>query len=277
MTDKKVRIGVQRELKNYFQGLIDRHVLPMYIAASELDTAVLIDNLSAGSIDAYAAWHKDVPCLPDALRIAASLARLAAHDSVFTLDAGSFDELREGSCIAVLSAYQHIRLRHGARYADIHEYRGSCADALAQVADGRYTALIAPAAYAALAALPAGVACAPLEPWFMMPEPFAGVISLFARSDEDVRGMLAALHDPATACMAAAEQALLDAIAVADRSRIGVLAQMSDGCMTLRCALYSVDGTAFIQLKQSCRADEYAACAARMAATLRASAPPGLV
>ena len=209
------------------------------IFVKELETA-----LRRGEVDLAVHSMKDLPLqLPEGVRLAAVTEREDARDALVSRSGQSLEQLSAGSRVGTSSLRRKSQLLFQRRDLEIMEIRGNVDTRLRKLDEGRYDAIV-------LAAC--GLIRLGLEERLtqylsfeqMLPEPGQGALGIEAREgDEEMRGVLQFLDDPATRACVEAERAFLGALGGGCRVPIAAYAQATDGTLTLEGAVIAPDGS----------------------------------
>lgn len=220
-----------------------------------LFTKELEEALQAGAIDLAVHSLKDMPTLlPEGLVIACHLPREDPRDAlVARLPARGLDDLPPGARIGTASLRRAAQLRHARPDLEIIPLRGNVDTRLRKLEAATVDAtLLAVAGLKRLGRMAAITAI--LDPSDMLPAAAQGIIAVETRAvDERVQAWLAPLDDPATACCARAERALLAALDGSCRTPIAALARLEGAQLTLEAMIIRPDGRAR-QLVRRCGA-----------------------
>lgn len=208
----------------------------------EIDEAML-----SGRVDIGVHSSKDVATrLPQGIRLAAFLEREDVRDAFMSVKVQSLDHLAEGAKFGTSSirrAAQVLRVRPDLQ---IVPFRGNVGTRLQKLLDGVADGTML--AMAGLNRLGEGHrATAPLDPDIFMPAPAQGAIGIAIRdSDARMAGIVEQLNHPATHTAITAERALLAVLDGSCRTPVGALTALSNGTLTLKGQILSLDGkTAF--------------------------------
>ena len=202
----------------------------------ELDAALL-----AGEIHFAVHSAKDIETLrPAEIVIGAVLERVDVRDVL--VGAASIETLPPGARVGTSAPRRAAQLLNLRPDCVVVPFRGNVGTRLAKLAAGEADAtLLAAAGLIRLGEHSVGTA---LDAGEWLPAPGQGAIAVECRaSDADTIAMLAAIDHPRSRAALLAERALLAALGGNCHSAIGVLTTASGECLTMRAALFSLDGT----------------------------------
>ncbi len=188
--------------------IIDRPLAE--VGGKGLFTAELEAALRDGSIDLAVHSLKDLPTeLPDDLVLGCVPLRADARDA---LVGPSLDELASGAVVGTGSLRRLAQLRALRPDLDVRGIRGNIDTRLRKRDDGDYDAIVLAMAGIARLQVQRGDV-RPFEVEQMLPAVGQGALGVQVRaSDADLRELLAAVHDPATARCVEAERSFLAAL-----------------------------------------------------------------
>ena len=219
------------------------------IGGKALWTKELDAWLAEGRIDASVHSMKDVETLrPEALAIAAILPRADVADVL--VGASSIHQILPGSTIGTSAPRRAAQLLHARPDCTVVSIRGNVATRLSKLAAGEVdVTLLAAAGLSRLGEDGVGTR---LDPQEWIPAPQQGAIGIECRADDDAtRGYFSAIdHEPSHQAVLA-ERALLASLGGDCRSPIAMLSEVGPDTMSLRCALYSPDGSQRIEAQAS--------------------------
>ena len=233
-------------------------------------------DLLAGRIDIAVHSMKDMPVLqPEGLVLDCYLPREDVRDAFVSPAARGLAELPEGAVVGTSSLRRRAQLLHRRPDLQVVEFRGNVQTRLRKLADG-----VAVCTFLAMAGLNrlgrTDVPATPIAPDDMLPAIAQGAIGIERRLDDArVAGMLAAIHDAATAERLAAERALLAALDGSCETPIAGLAEVTGGTLRLRGQVLRPDGSEAISDDRTCPVADGAALGREMAADLLERAGPG--
>ncbi|MFC4668820.1 hydroxymethylbilane synthase [Seohaeicola nanhaiensis] len=233
-------------------------------------------DLLAGRIDIAVHSMKDMPVLqPEGLVLDCYLPREDVRDAFVSPAARGLAELPEGAVVGTSSLRRRAQLLHRRPDLQVVEFRGNVQTRLRKLADG-----VAVCTFLAMAGLNrlgrTDVPATPIAPDDMLPAIAQGAIGIERRLDDArVAGMLAAIHDAATAERLTAERALLAALDGSCETPIAGLAEVTGGTLRLRGQVLRPDGSEAISDDRTCPVADGAALGREMAADLLERAGPG--
>lgn len=217
------------------------------IGGKGLFTKELDEALLAGTADLAVHSMKDMPtALPDGLILAGVLEREDPRDVFIAIDGRGPRDLPDGARIGTSSLRRAAQMRHARPDLRIVPFRGNVETRLRKMRDGEADATLL--ALAGLRRLglanddgySGGVV---LDIETMLPAPAQGAIGIVCRrGDEPLRALIAEVDHADTAVAVTAERAALEALDGSCRTPIAALAQIADGRVALRVAIFSPDG-----------------------------------
>jgi hydroxymethylbilane synthase len=210
----------------------------------------LDEDLLAGNIDLVVHCLKDIPGdrpLPDGITIAAYLERDDVRDAVISRSGDPLDRFPSGAVIGTSSVRRRAQLQNRWPELVVRSVRGNANTRLAKLDRGEFDALVlAVAGLQRIEAADRISAVIPVDQ--MLPAVGAGVLAVVTRSDDtETRTLIDRLDDQATKQQALAERSLLLALSGHCHSPIAGLATTGDKVLQLRAAVYSPDGTVYLE------------------------------
>ncbi len=205
----------------------------------ELESAML-----EGRADLAVHSIKDVPMeLPPGLSIAAILAREDPRDAFVSNGCNSLAELPQGARVGTSSLRRQCQVRALRPDLQLLDLRGNVNTRLARLDGGDYDAIILAAAGLLRLGMPARIAEA-IGPATLLPAVGQGAIGIEARDeDQELRELLALLHDADTASCVLAERALNRALQGGCQVPIAAHALLEGDTLHLRALVGTVDGS----------------------------------
>jgi hydroxymethylbilane synthase len=209
------------------------------------------EALVAGRIDLAVHSLKDLETwLPDGLEIGCVLPRDDPRDAFLSVKAPSLLTSAEGARIGTVSLRrqaQLLRLRPDLRIAPI---RGNVDTRIKKLEAGEFDAIVV--ALCGLERLgQAHLATEILSREVMLPAVGQGALAIECRAaDDDIRELLAPLHDRQSAACVMAERAMLAALGGSCRTPIAALAEFDGDRLTLEGLLLKPDGSAEIRARR---------------------------
>jgi hydroxymethylbilane synthase len=211
--------------------------------AKEIDEA-LID----GRIDLAVHSLKDLETwLPDGVEIACILARDDPRDAFLSPKAASLAELPEGAVVGTASLRRQAQLLRRRPDLKIVPLRGNANTRIRKLEAGEVDAtLLALCGLQRIGLAHLATEILPRE--VMLPAVGQGALAVECRfGDEQVRELLAALHDPLSAACASAERAMLAVLDGSCHTPIAALAEIAGNQLTIEGLLLTPDGSAEIR------------------------------
>lgn len=208
-----------------------------------LFTKELEDALADGRVDLAVHSTKDMPSeLPAGMVLAAVLPRADTRDAWVSPVHASLEALPKGATVGTSSTRRAAQLLHRRPDVNIVPFRGNVDTRLRKLADGVAEGTFLAAA--GLKRLGYEQHIRDLIPSDqMLPAAAQGAIGIECRSDDDdVRALLARINHADTWTCITAERAFLKALDGSCRTPIGGLAELSEGTVTLRGEVLSLDG-----------------------------------
>lgn len=223
------------------------------IGGKGLFTKELDEALLARTADLAVHSMKDMPTkIPDGLVIAGVLPREDPRDVLIARDGGGPGDLPQGARLGTSSLRRAAQMRHLRPDLRIVPFRGNVQSRLRKMRDGEADAtLLALAGLRRLGlADPQGdyAGGVTLSTADMLPAPAQGAIGIVCRADDaPMRAMIAAINHEPTLTAITAERAALEALDGSCRTPIAALAQLADGGLTLRVAIFTFDGGRWLE------------------------------
>ena len=182
--------------------------------------------------------------LPPGLVIACVPPRDDPRDALVTRDSAPLATLPPGARIGTASLRRKAQLLRNRRDLVVAPIRGNVDTRIAKLAAEEVDGLLV--ALSGLQRLgKADVASEILPIDLMLPAVGQGALAIETRADDDeLRGLLMPLHDPATAACVSAERATLAALDGSCRTPIAGFATLDGGQLHLRALLLAEDGSA---------------------------------
>ena len=226
------------------------------IGGKALWTKELDAWLHAGEIDFAVHSAKDVETIrPDWIAIAAVLPREDVRDVL--LGADSLSALPPGARIGTSAPRRAAQALHLRPDCTVVSFRGNVATRLGKLEAGEADAtLLAAAGLNRLGKADLGVR---LDPSDWLPAPGQGAIAIECRADDEAtRGVLASIdHAPSRAALIA-ERALLAALGGNCHSPIAVLTTHAADSLTMRGAIFTLDGAERVEATHNFQLDDSA-------------------
>jgi hydroxymethylbilane synthase len=204
----------------------------------------LEDALLDGSIDLAVHSMKDVPAiLPQGLEIGAIPKREDPRDVLISLNGEDLPGLPLRARLGTSSLRRASQIKHLRPDLEIENLRGNLDTRLRKLQEGRYHAIILAAAGMHRMGWKERIT-AYLDPAQFLPAIGQGALGIEIRSEDDeLRQLLAPLHDPITAVAVQAERSFLKKLEGGCQVPIAGNARVLDGCrVELSGLVASVDG-----------------------------------
>lgn len=226
------------------------------IGGKGLFTAELEAALRDGGIDFAVHSLKDLPSEPSpGLVLGAILAREDERDALVSRGGHTLAGLPDGAVVGTGSLRRGAQVRALRPDLRIEDLRGNVDTRMRKALDpdGMYDAVVvAAAALARLNRL--ADASQLLDADVLMPAPGQGALAVQCRDEDESRGLLAPLHDMATAAATAAERAFLEGLGGGCAVPIAAHGSLNaGGLLTLRGRVCSLDGERRIDVEETVR------------------------
>ncbi|WP_082126436.1 hydroxymethylbilane synthase [Aurantiacibacter marinus] len=243
------------------------------IGGKALWTKELDAWLADGLIDASVHSLKDVETVrPESLLLTAILPRADKRDRLIGAD--SIAALAQGAIVGTSAPRRAAQLLHIRPDCKVVTFRGNVATRLGKLAAGEADATFLAAA--GLVRLGEDAVGHPLDQNDWLPAPAQGAIALECRTnDAAIQELLAPINHAPSYAEVMAERALLLALGGNCHSPIAVLCDHKDGELTMRAAIFSMDGAERVEASAQFAAGDLAA-PAQLAAQLLESATPAI-
>jgi hydroxymethylbilane synthase len=212
--------------------------------------------------------------LPAGLEIGCVLPRDDPRDAFLSRDGLRLADLPQGARIGTASLRRSAQLLQLRPDLTIAPMRGNVGSRLDKLAAGETDGLVL--ALCGLERLgKATLVTEILDAERMLPAVAQGALAIEYRGDDDeVKRLLAPLHDPDSAACVTAERALLAALDGSCRTPIAALARLAGGCLSLDAVLLSSDGKSERRGSVAGTPAAAEALGARLGAELRRGAGP---
>lgn len=253
------------------------------LAEREGGKGLFIKEIEAGLLDGRidCAVHsmKDVPSfLPDGVGVDHVLPRADARDALICFSAKTIEDLREGAVVGTSSLRRQSFALNSRPDLSVTPLRGNVQTRLDKIRGGQ-----ADATFLAMAGLNrleiTGDFIHPLPVDVFVPACGQGIIAIETRfGDQEIRGLLDAVHDTDTGLCAAVERAALQELDGSCHTPIGAHAAIKDGVLSFILAVGAADGSALWEegAVQPVRTIEEArAMGGAIAKKLKTQLPPG--
>ena len=246
------------------------------IGGKGLFTKEIEEALFAKRIDLAVHSLKDVETwLPDGLALACVLPRDDPRDAFLSLRASSFASLPKGASIGTASLRRQAQLLRRRPDLRIVPIRGNVGTRLGKLEAGEVEALVlALSGLERLGMAKRATEILSLE--VMLPAVGQGVLAIECRTgDDELRPLLAPLHDAGTAACVMAERAMLAALDGSCRTPIAGLAELDGDKLMLEGLLLKPDGSAEIRGRHTAGIGNAERLGTELGADLRRRAGPG--
>lgn len=210
------------------------------------------DALLARAVDLAVHSMKDVPAvLPEGLEIGAVPKREDPRDVIVTKGAKRIVDLPRGGRVGTSSLRRASQIRKLRPDLEILALRGNIETRLRKLTEGMFDAILLAAAGLHRMGWQDRIT-AYLEPAEFLPAIGQGAIGIEIRSDDDeIREILAPLHDPDTAVAVEAERSLLKTLEGGCQVPIGGHARLEDGTLRLSGLVASLDGQEMFRVSRT--------------------------
>jgi hydroxymethylbilane synthase len=234
----------------------------------------LREALLAGEVDLAVHSFKDLPTSPaPGLTVAAVPPREDPRDVLVARDGLTLGELPPGARVGTGAPRRMAQLRALALGLEVVPIRGNVDTRMGRVTSGELDGVVlARAGLARLGRMSAVTEV--LDPIQVLPAPAQGALAVECRSDDArVRGLLAALDDPATRACVAAERSVLAALEAGCSAPVAAHAELTeaeDGAaeVWLRASVTAIDGSGSVRDSISGPADQAGSLGRQLAAEL---------
>ncbi|MGL4767415.1 MAG: hydroxymethylbilane synthase [Formosimonas sp.] len=200
--------------------------------------------LADGRADLAVHSLKDVPMvLPQGFDLACVMAREDARDALIANDYSDLSQLPAGALVGTSSLRRAAQILHRYPHLRIGALRGNLDTRLRKLDEGQYSAIILAAAGVKRLGLGERIrALLPFED--ALPAAGQGALGIeIAAQRDDVRALLAPLHDEVTFACTAAERAVSRALGGSCQTPLAAHAVLEAGQLYLRASLAAPDGT----------------------------------
>jgi hydroxymethylbilane synthase len=208
--------------------------------------------LHEGRADLAVHSLKDVPMvLPEGFALAAITRREDPRDALVSNRFGRLTDLPAGSVIGTSSLRREAQLRARFPHLAIKPLRGNVGTRLAKLDAGEYDAIVLAAAGLKRLGLGERI-CELLAPEDSLPAAGQGALGIEIRADrDDLRTLLAPLHDPASAACVSAERALARRLNGSCQVPLAAYCEYDDGFLQLRALIARPDGRDLVRAASS--------------------------
>jgi hydroxymethylbilane synthase len=217
----------------------------------------LEDALLDGSVDLAVHSMKDVPAeLPQGLEIGAIPRREDPRDVLISREGNNLSSLPSGARVGTSSLRRAAQILNLRPDLEIHNLRGNLDTRLRKLQEGRYDAIILAAAGIHRMGWRDRITVY-LNPTDFLPAIGQGALGIEARSvDDEIRKLLAPLHDPDTAVAVQAERSFLKKLEGGCQVPIAGYAQVVGEQVELTGLVASLDGQQIYRRTRSSAKEE---------------------
>ena len=194
---------------------------------------------------------KDVPSqLDENLIIACIPKREAINDVLITRDGFDIDSIPSNSVIGSSSLRRAVQITRKRPDLNVKPVRGNIETRINKVADGKFDGVVL--AQAGITRLGTSVKLSKLSLDDFPPSPGQGALAIVCREDDSkTLEILQQIEDPKSRKEIEAERALSDSVDSGCRFPVGAFAVSDSNSLTLKVAVYSMDGKKSIILEKS--------------------------
>ena len=220
------------------------------IFEKEIDRAV-----SEKKVDFAVHSMKDVPSVLDSsLTIACVPKRESVNDVLITNDGFSLDTIPSGSTVGSSSLRRAVQISRKRPDLNVKPIRGNIETRINKVIDGKFYGVIL--AQAGITRLGTNVKLSKLSLDDFPPSPGQGAIAIVCRKDNSkTLELLQQIEDPKSRQEIEAERALSNSVDSGCRFPVGAFAVSNSDLLTLKVAVYSMDGKKSIILEKTDHTD----------------------
>ena len=194
---------------------------------------------------------KDVPSdIPDSLIIASIPKREPANDVIITKDRSNLRTIQSKSVIGTSSLRRAVQVSRVRPDVVVKPVRGNIETRINKVMDGKFDAIIL--AQAGISRLGSDVKHSALSTKDFPPSPGQGALAIICRSDDDKTiSMLKKIEDKKSRTEIEAERKISEYVESGCRFPVGAFAESNSNSLTLKVAVYSMDGKKSIILEKT--------------------------
>ena len=194
---------------------------------------------------------KDVPSqLDENLIIACIPKREAINDVLITRDGFDIDSIPSNSVIGSSSLRRAVQITRKRPDLNVKPVRGNIETRINKVVDGKFDGVVL--AQAGITRLGTNVKLSKLSLDDFPPSPGQGALAIVCREDDSkTLEILQQIEDPKSRKEIEAERALSDSVDSGCRFPVGAFAVSDSNSLTLKVAVYSMDGKKSIRLEKS--------------------------
>ena len=194
---------------------------------------------------------KDVPSQLDPnLIIACIPKREAINDVLITRDGFDIDSIPSNSIIGSSSLRRAVQVTRKRPDLNVKSIRGNIETRINKVVDGKFDGVVL--AQAGITRLGTDIKFSKLSPDDFPPSPGQGALAIVCRKDDSsTLELLQKIEDPKSRAEIEAERALSDSVDSGCRFPVGAFAESDSDLLTLKVAVYSMDGKKSIILEKT--------------------------
>ena len=194
---------------------------------------------------------KDVPSqLDENLIIACIPKREAINDVLITRDGFDIDSIPSNSVVGSSSLRRAVQITRKRPDLNVKPVRGNIETRINKVVDGKFDGVVL--AQAGITRLGSNVKLSKLSLDDFLPSPGQGALAIVCREDDSkTLEILQQIEDPKSRKEIEAERALSDSVDSGCRFPVGAFAISDSNSLTLKVAVYSMDGKKSIILEKS--------------------------
>ena len=234
------------------------------IFEKEIDRAVFEKN-----VDFAVHSLKDVPSeLDPNLTIACIPKREAVNDVLITRDGFDINSIPSNSLIGSSSLRRAVQVTRKRPDLTVKPVRGNIETRINKVIDGKFDGVVL--AQAGITRLGTDIKFSKLPPDDFPPSPGQGALAIECRKDDSsTLELLQKIEDPKSRAEIEAERALSDSVDSGCRFPVGAFAESDSDSLTLKVAVYSMDGKKSIILEKTGNTNEAKELGRSLGAELR--------
>ena len=199
---------------------------------------------------------KDVPSELDSnLTIACVPKREAINDVLITKDGFDIDSIPSNSVIGSSSLRRAVQVTRRRPDLTVKPVRGNIETRISKVIDGKFDGIVL--AQAGITRLGTNVKLSKLSPDDLPPSPGQGALAIVCRKDDSkTLELLQKIEDAKSRAEVEAERALSDSVDSGCRFPVGAFAVSNSNSLTLKVAVYSMNGKKSIVLEKTGELDK---------------------
>ncbi len=214
---------------------------------------------------------KDVPSELDSnLTIACVPKREAINDVLITKDGFDIDSIPSNSVIGSSSLRRAVQVTRRRPDLTVKPVRGNIETRINKVIDGKFDGIVLAQAGITRLGTRLGTKLSKLSPDDFPPSPGQGALAIVCRKDDTkTLELLQKIEDPESRAEIEAERALSDSVDSGCRFPVGAFAESDSDSLTLKVAVYSMDGKKSIILEKTGNTNEAIELGRSLGAELR--------